>query len=229
MVLPGFLKTSPKKKSTTNTKEHNTSTDSLPSSPTKRSGSKSPTKSLRESRSSRKNSTTRNSYHSYSADTHPLNLPPDERERRRSAMSPQSDPPTPMDIDSEEPAVNIPSSPPPVTRAPPQEPNGDRQDSQMNGDGTPIPPPHGVNTRSSPPPKPAIDPEACKALGNKYFKAQDYKKAIKEYTKGWSRFCRRLHDCALCSLWTNAANMNSIKPLVSNPILSHISLIEPLH
>lgn len=50
-----------------------------------------------------------------------------------------------------------------------------------NGDSTPVPPPHKVQ---SPPPKPAIDPEACKATGNKYFKAKDYPKAIAEYTKG---------------------------------------------
>lgn len=52
-----------------------------------------------------------------------------------------------------------------------------------NKTSSPIPPPHKV---PSPPPKPAIDPEACKALGNKYFKAKDYTKAIAEYTKGKS-------------------------------------------
>lgn len=186
MVLPGFLKSSPKKKSNLNSKENNTSTTSLPSSsPKKRTGSNSPTKSLRESRSGSKSSRTRNSsYQIYSADTHPLNLPPDERERRLSAMSPPSDPATPMDIDSEEPAVSVRSSPPPAPQVPPQETNGDNQDININGDGSPVPPSHGINTTSSPPHKPAIDPEACKALGNKYFKAQDYKKAIKEYTKG---------------------------------------------
>ena len=50
-----------------------------------------------------------------------------------------------------------------------------------NGDSSPVPPPH--KTPSSPP-KPAHDPEECKALGNKYFKAKDYTKAIAEYTKG---------------------------------------------
>ena len=28
------------------------------------------------------------------------------------------------------------------------------------------------------------DAEACKAAGNKFFKAKDYDRAIKEYTKG---------------------------------------------
>ena len=59
--------------------------------------------------------------------------------------------------------------------------NGVSDNEQMNGDDSPIPPPHKV---PSPPPKPAYDPEACKALGNKYFKAKDYTKAVQEYTKG---------------------------------------------
>ena len=53
--------------------------------------------------------------------------------------------------------------------------------ADMNGDKSPIPPPHNV---TSPPPKPAHDAEACKATGNKYFKAKDFTKAIAEYTKG---------------------------------------------
>lgn len=57
--------------------------------------------------------------------------------------------------------------------------------ADMNGETSPVPPPHKV---PSPPPKPAIDPEACKALGNKYFKARDYTKAIAEYTKGRELF-----------------------------------------
>ena len=65
--------------------------------------------------------------------------------------------------------------------------NGDFSDMngnghlRMNGDSSPAPPPHKT---PSPPPKPAIDPEACKATGNKYFKAKDYTKAVQEYTKG---------------------------------------------
>ena len=53
--------------------------------------------------------------------------------------------------------------------------------NNVNGDSSPVPPPHKA---PSPPPKPAFDPEACKALGNKYFKAKDYTKAVQEYTKG---------------------------------------------
>ena len=31
---------------------------------------------------------------------------------------------------------------------------------------------------------PSIDPEVCKAAGNKYFRVKDYLGAIAEYTKG---------------------------------------------
>ena len=50
-----------------------------------------------------------------------------------------------------------------------------------NGENTPAPPPH----KTSPPPRaPPVDAEACKAVGNKYFKAKDYPRAIEEYSKG---------------------------------------------
>ena len=65
--------------------------------------------------------------------------------------------------------------------APHQPTNGFPDHGQMHGDGSPVPPPHKT---PSPPPKPAYDPEACKATGNKYFKAKDYTKAVQEYTKG---------------------------------------------
>jgi len=59
--------------------------------------------------------------------------------------------------------------------------NGVDGHEDMNGDESPAPPPHKT---PSPPPKPAFDAEACKATGNKYFKAKDYTRAIAEYTKG---------------------------------------------
>ena len=74
-----------------------------------------------------------------------------------------------MDIDSE-------------ASGPHQNINGVSDHDQMNGDGSPIPPPHKT---PSPPPKPAYDPGVCKATGNKYFKAKDYTRAVQEYTKGW--------------------------------------------
>ena len=59
--------------------------------------------------------------------------------------------------------------------------NGHIEHAQSNREAIPTPPPH---KNPSPPPKPSIDPEACKALGNKYFKARDYTMAVAEYTKG---------------------------------------------
>lgn len=73
-----------------------------------------------------------------------------------------------MDVDSD-------------TSGPHQHANGVSDHEQINNDGSPIPPPHKT---PSPPPKPAYDPEACKAIGNKYFKAKDYTRAVQEYTKG---------------------------------------------
>jgi hypothetical protein len=100
-----------------------------------------------------------------------------------------------MDVEQDESVPSAPSSPPPVPPTSFQELNGginhDRIiDDRINGDSSPVPPPHRINTFSSPPqpppppPPPTIDPEACKSLGNKYFSSKDYKKAIAEYTKG---------------------------------------------
>jgi DnaJ family protein C protein 7 len=135
---------------------------------------------------------------------HPLNLPPEEL-RRLSAMSAMSDQPTPMDIDRD-----LTSSPPlPPTSPANQSPqNGMPKQNGANGRDTPLhdeevgprPPPHRVPT--SPPPatagasapvpapapampaKPPVDAEACKTSGNKFFKAKEYDKAVKEYSKG---------------------------------------------
>ena len=86
---------------------------------------------------------------------------------------------TPMDVDSDAPVVNGSSQPPTPSHDAPgafpgEAPNGtsDREDK------SPTPPPHRV------PPTPKVDPEACKAAGNKFFKAKDYDRAIQEYTKG---------------------------------------------
>lgn len=55
----------------------------------------------------------------------------------------------------------------------------------------PAPPLHRTPTNPTPQPEePQIDPEACKATGNKFYKAGQYEKAIEEYTKGLSaRMC----------------------------------------
>lgn len=115
----------------------------------------------------------------YDSDTHPLNLPPEQR-KRFSALSAMSDP---MDIDSE--IQNGASSPSVKTTVP-----GAFDAPKTNGTNTneegPVPPPHKSNP-TSPVAAPAPTPEeaeAFKANGNKFYKSKEYKKAIEEYTKG---------------------------------------------
>ena len=183
MVLPGLFSKPSKKKSESNISKENRKPKS--SSPTKRSPSRSPTKFTKESEQLRNRKKAGRSAHlpQYPADIHPLNLPPDERERRRSALSGVSDPlTTPMDIDRE--GSSLPSSPVPDVVGENQNSNGGGLEGHTECDTSPVPPPHRVNPATSPPPKPAIDPEICKAVGNKFFKAGDYKKAIQEYSKG---------------------------------------------
>ncbi|EOD51666.1 Tetratricopeptide TPR-1 [Neofusicoccum parvum] len=68
-----------------------------------------------------------------------------------------------------------------ATASPTPKPNGTAQ--EPNGDSAaPPPPPHRTPT-SPPPSSEPVDAEACKAAGNKFFKAKDYTKAIQEYTK----------------------------------------------
>ena len=190
MVLPNlFNKSSSKHQPDSGINKENRRPSSSSRSPTKRSASKSPTKNTRSQESGVRTFRTRSrrSPSQDATDIHPLNLPPDERERRRSAMSAPSDPPTPMDLDLEA-GYGTPSSPPSNLNGSYKQASGighgHPASSRVNGDSGPLPPPHGTNPTSSPPPKSAIDPEACKALGNKYFKAKDYTKAIQEYSKG---------------------------------------------
>ncbi|KAK5109160.1 hypothetical protein LTR62_007245 [Meristemomyces frigidus] len=113
---------------------------------------------------------------------HPLNFHPDDP-RRLSALSAMSSPPqngggVPLDSEPMEttPAPETPGSFPQSNGA-----NGEPHEDQEN---VPVPPPH--KTPASPPPKPVRDPEAAetfKAQGNKFYKAQQYDKAIAEYTK----------------------------------------------
>lgn len=224
-----FTRPSAKKKkdqpNTSNDKEdlasNKTTFDSPPPSPTK----KSPTKSTRDKDSSRPASPRSSSSRSYSKpssssnsaryaydrSSHPLNLPPHEL-RRLSALSAMSDPSTPMEMDQDEegPASSLPSSPPPaMSPGPVSGVNGANGVNGLNDDGSPIPPPHKVPTSPPPqpqlqpppppPPKPTVDAEACKAAGNKFFKAKDYDKAIKEYSKGWNNSLR--HGSLVWQLW----------------------------
>lgn len=101
-------------------------------------------------------------------DLHPLNLPPEER-RRLSHWSGQPISPYTMADQDKTTSPSSPNTPPPAN------------DSSTEQNGTaPAPPPH----KSSPPPQPTVDAEACKAAGNKFFKAREYTKAIQEYSKG---------------------------------------------
>ena len=150
-----------------------------------RRSSKSPTKSVKEDLRThhRKLASRSNSRNLLNTDVHPLNLPPEERERRRSAMPVPADT---MDVDHEDTDSSAASSP---ATAPPSafpDANGETYDTEINSDASPIPPPHRSKPAFSPPPiqQPALDGEACKTLGNKYFKNKDYVKAIAEYTKG---------------------------------------------
>ena len=126
-------------------------------------------------------------------DLHPLNLPPDElraaamaREEARNA--------TPMDLDDPPTTANGASQPAtPAQETPGAFPNGngDANGVSDHEEKSPTPPPH----------KPQkVDPEACKAAGNKYFKAKDYDRAVQEYSKGKQYYYRRYkHWLISCS------------------------------
>ena len=205
MVLPNIFTKSPlsssktKKKGRPDPDDDDHSPDRSPISPPKR---KSPTKGFRDwarasrpdltrSSPSRTSSRTNSvdpstaprrahairSHSHFDSNSHPLNLPPDEL-RRLSAggMSAMNEPPEPMDLDQDGPISTAPSSPPQVTPGSFPTTNG------VNGDASPEPPPH-KPARSPSPQRPAVDPEAAKAAGNKHFKAKQYDQAIKEYTK----------------------------------------------
>jgi DnaJ family protein C protein 7 len=113
-------------------------------------------------------------------DTHPLNLPPEERKRlselSKAAMSGSNS----MDIDRE--PVNGASSPPAQNASAQSNfsvpiPNGTSHDEP------PAPPQHGSNP-SSPILTPQDDAESYKAAGNRFFKEKNYTKAIEQYSKG---------------------------------------------
>ncbi|KAI9721878.1 MAG: hypothetical protein M1828_004973 [Chrysothrix sp. TS-e1954] len=150
-------------------------------SPSRRSSTADDTKhARRDSKTSPKNHSRSTPRHK--AEPHPLNLPPEELKRRsQSLMATMSDPPQPMDLDS-----NLPSSPAPATPGAFPTTNGVSHDT----DSPPKPPMHKSpsNSGTSPtqPPEPVIDEAAAegyKAQGNKLFKAKQYDRAIQEYTK----------------------------------------------
>ena len=89
-----------------------------------------------------------------------------------------------MEVDQDFPTMASPVSPTPSIPANFSSPSGFDHTDGINGDASPIPPPHRVPTEAPPPPKPLVDAEACKAAGNKFFKQGDYENAIRQYTKG---------------------------------------------
>ncbi|KAK4151772.1 hypothetical protein C8A00DRAFT_16871 [Chaetomidium leptoderma] len=139
-------------------------------------------------------------------DTHPLNLPPEQRKRlsELSAMSARNS----MDVDKEPVNGGKPSSPPPAQTQPPPPPPPQQQqqrasnpppphhtvpvtngaDASANGvadEAVPTPPPH-RSQPSSPVRTDAEQAESFKNEGNKFFKAGDYTHAMEFYTKGES-------------------------------------------
>lgn len=129
----------------------------------------------------------------YDPDTHPLNLPPEERERKRlSAMSQAAMNRNSMDVDPQ--PVNGAASPPPAHKSASNPsaqknfavpiPNGNM--TPNGNDEAPTPPPHKSNP-SSPIPTPLEDAESYKTAGNRFFKEKNYPKAIEQYSKGMLR------------------------------------------
>ncbi|GAB7339690.1 hypothetical protein MBLNU457_6266t1 [Dothideomycetes sp. NU457] len=114
---------------------------------------------------------------------HPLNLTPEELKRlsqfsiSNGQRSRHQRLPT-MDGESDQNRPSEPSSPA-TGSAPGAFPETNGTNGTHKEDEAPAPPPH----KSSPPPKPEVDAEACKAAGNKFFKAREWEKAIQEYTK----------------------------------------------
>ena len=128
---------------------------------------------IKSSRSSTYRSS-RNTSSTDFADLHPLNLPPEERERRRSALLDMADGLTSMESTGKNlHDASSPSSPPFTPSSLPSQ-SGVTQTPESDSHSNPVPPRHGT---------PSIDAEAYKAAGNKFFRMQDYGKAIQEYSK----------------------------------------------
>ncbi|KAK3113815.1 hypothetical protein LTR53_008522 [Teratosphaeriaceae sp. CCFEE 6253] len=123
---------------------------------------------------------------------HPLNFHPDDP-RRWSALSAMSSPAENgngggVRLDADQPMETPPPSETPgafPSAAAENGVNGEGHDEPEPREAVPVPPPH--KTPATPPPqqpvKPEVDAEACKAQGNKFYKAGQYDKAVDEYTK----------------------------------------------
>ena len=128
-----------------------------------------------------------------SENTHPLNLPPEEI-RRLSAIEAEKMSAEASGGRAEEEQAGVMSDPMETTPAPEDVPGAFPTINGVNGAGEeaegeegPVPPPHRMQTTSPAPVEEVVekvDAEACKAAGNKFYKAGQYGKAIEEYTKG---------------------------------------------
>jgi DnaJ homolog subfamily C member 7 len=124
-----------------------------------------------------------------SEDTHPLNLPPEEirrlsyLERMSSGSTRESgDMPNGGEDVSMSGTTPAPEERPPGA-FPEAETNGENVNGEAEGGEGPVPPPHRTPTEEKQE-LPPVDPEACKAAGNKFYKDKLYGRAIDEYTKG---------------------------------------------
>jgi len=128
-----------------------------------------------------------------SSDSHPLNLPPEEL-RRLSALRTAN-----MASPREEISEPMQESTPAPQQAPGAFPqaNGNGANGDHTEESGPAPPPHKSPSNSPPPQSPVVDAQQCKEAGNKFFKAQQYDKAIEEYTKGWSFQAHSAHISTL--------------------------------
>ncbi|KAI1337919.1 hypothetical protein F5Y15DRAFT_138132 [Xylariaceae sp. FL0016] len=170
-----------------------TSTSSKPSASSKRSSQRpaSPATAPRDhpkrsSRSFARSSTEPSRRSKHDANTHPLNLHPDEI-KRLSALSAMSDRSSfdKMDVDKEN-VAETPSSPPPPQQqssfsVPISSPTNGVKSGVKDSEG-PAPPPHRSNP-SSPKPSDLEQAENFKSLGNQSFKEKKYKLAIGQYTQ----------------------------------------------
>ncbi|PHH69843.1 hypothetical protein CDD80_6459 [Ophiocordyceps camponoti-rufipedis] len=126
----------------------------------------------------------------YHLDTHPLNLPPEERKRlsdlSNSVMSGRAS----MEIDPE-PSSSPPQTPTPNNNGPSAQANFavpiSNGSVEADDEAPPAPPPHKSNP-SSPVPTPRDDAESYKAAGNRFFKDKNYAKAIEQYSKAVDLF-----------------------------------------
>lgn len=189
MVLPNIFKTASKKKDP-NPDSTRLTKDSPPRSPTKRASTPStldpelrPSSPRISKSGARAKGSPRKHSSPYPQDTHPLNLPPEERQRR-SALFAMGDSPEDMDVDHDSPIAS-PSSPMPTAPSFFSSPNGTEETNGTSEDApSPVPPPHRTPAEPPPPSKATVDAEASKAAGNKFFKMSLYDKAIEEYSKG---------------------------------------------